>query len=77
MRRAGAGFEIEGPAVAAGIGAESEIAVLGQLAHESCVPIKLAKLLSRRRMAGLDLGAFAMSRQRLEWFAQARPTQEK
>jgi hypothetical protein len=28
-------------------------------------------------MAGLDLGAFAMSRQQLEWFAQARPTQRK
>jgi hypothetical protein len=56
LRRAGAGFEIEGPAVAAGIGAESGIRVFGQLAHESCVPIKPALQLLHRRMAGLDLG---------------------
>jgi hypothetical protein len=80
MRRGGADVEIDGFGRAGRInrvGCDPKTGVFVNLAHESCVLIKLLLRLLRRRKAGSDVGGFGMSRQQPMWFVKMPGHQEK
>jgi hypothetical protein len=60
------------------VGYDPQMGVSGNLAHESCVLIKLLlRLVRRRKKPGRTLMAFGMSRQKLIWFVKTPGHQEK